>query len=220
MNQNKKESIKEDIKKNSLKILEKYLDGREFILEKIEKWQNLILDELQEYLIKKYSKSKFILFCDIISKNDKYTSNSYSTLYINQDHSFYVTYKNSKLISTIRWFFCPQIKFPKNTFSNIQKCAIKRKISNCLFENLDCKVYNYNNCLIYIEKICDSCNKEILNNQEKYPCCNFVVGYIFEKPIIDYFIKFRIYGLEYFELNCSYSNDFLYAEIFNFLINN
>ena len=29
MNQNKKESIKEDIKKNSLKILEKYLDGRE-----------------------------------------------------------------------------------------------------------------------------------------------------------------------------------------------
>ena len=72
----------------------------------------------------------------------------------------------------------------------------------------------------FIEKICDSCNKEILNNQEKYSCCNLVVGYIFEKPIIDYFINYKIYGFEYFELNYSYSNDFLYAEIFDFLINN
>ena len=62
--------IKNDIKEKSLELLDKYLDGREFILEKIEKWQNLILDELQEYLIKKYPKSKFILFCFIYKKKN------------------------------------------------------------------------------------------------------------------------------------------------------
>ena len=101
-----------------------------------------------KYFINQYPNSKFILFCDIISKKEKYTSDFFSTLYINHDHTFNVSYKTSKLISTIKWFFCPQIKNPKNDFSNIQKCAVERKISNILFENLDCKLFNYENCSI------------------------------------------------------------------------
>ena len=174
---------------------------------------------MEIYLKNKYPYSKFILFCSIFNKSD-YCGNSRALYYRDSDNFSLVNYQTNYLNSAIRWFFISEIKNPKNIFINIQKSPIMKKISNIFSDNLEDREYISDKCEKYLNNICQDCNNYLLNNKEIYPVSNYIIGYIFKKPLIGHIFNYKIIDLEYIELNCSYSNKSLYAIIFQFLINN
>ena len=129
-----------------------------------------------------------------------------------------VFYKTNYLYSSIRWFFSPEKKNPNDIFFKIERSSIMRKISEILSNNLEDRKYESKKSSKYTENICEDINNYILNLKENP--CHLIIGYLFQKPLLKYFIDYRIYGFEYIELNCSYSNKFLFFQIVEFLINN
>ena len=57
-----KDSMINNIKQICKDILEKHLDGRKLVMEKIEKWSETIINEIEDILKKKYREFGFGIF--------------------------------------------------------------------------------------------------------------------------------------------------------------
>ncbi len=97
------ELMKNSIKDECKKILEKYFEERKFNKDKVLKWKEMILEDLEQYLKNKYPGYGFIIVI-FISEPIDFRSNSYFISRLSSDGAFFQS-SFGDIYSEIRIFF-------------------------------------------------------------------------------------------------------------------
>ena len=208
------DQMKNDIKYQTQKILEKYFENRDFNKQKVEIWKDYALEEITYYL-NSYHNYGFIVSFNIVK-----LGNVVNTIQINRYQSDYYI---CETINSGSMFVDLTIVFYKKysvdfELINIIKEDTLLKMNEILTSNLDEKGYSCDNAKYDSKKIVEEFNYYFLNKVEQKPCsCQICT--ILEKPIEQIF-DFKIIGLNYIPLITSYSNNSLYGRLLLIVLKN
>ena len=205
-----------NIKQICKDILEKHLDGRKLVMEKIEKWGETIINDIEDILKKKYREFGFGIFF-YISDKTAYTCSSTGIFYSDTDINLTQKFNTNDFYSYIRIFANKKYSTKENFSQNISAKDIM-KINKILKNSLEDRTFIYDKCLKYIENIVLDVNNILLNR--KIRPCSYHVGFINELPIKNLYFTYKFIDLEYMPLFFSYSNDSLSSNLYLFIVNN
>ena len=180
----KREEISTELEKKAKEILEKHLDGRNYIESKIDNWINLILNDIENYFKEKYPSYNLFAFCDIFSSNTSFYSDYTTICRISTDNSCLAIFKTDNIYSCLYLFFFKD-------FTSNQCFSLLPKIvstgNKLLYEIFDERSYNKkfseyskrlnNEHIQQILKINTSKNIFFLTLSIKKPNINFSFNY-------------------------------------------
>ena len=214
------ELMKNSIKDECKKILEKYLDERKYNKDKVLKWKEMILEDLEQYLKNKYPGYGFIISI-FISEPIAYRSHSYSIHRLDSDGAFFQTFFED-IYSEIRILFCKlysPIGLTNNKYCDIfSENMIK---ANELISNiLNNKTYDRETAADDIENICKGVNDYLLKKIKTNIPCFMNVGYIFLKPLKDLKYFYKSININYIPFMVSYTNESFYCLFVSFALDN
>jgi len=213
---NNKDSMINSIEQICKDILEKHLDGRKLDMDKIEKWSETIINEIEDILKKKYPEFGYGIFF-YISDKTSYVHSSISISYLDTDIDLIQEFNTNDFYSHIR-IFANKKYSPINNFSQNISAKDIMKINKILMNSLEGRTFIYDKCLKYIENIVLDINKILL--PRKIRPCSYHVGFINELPIKNIYFTYKFINLEYMPLFFSYSNDSLSLSLNLFIVNN
>ncbi len=211
------ELFKSEIKKMAKDNLLKHLEGREFNIEKIKVWGEMILNDLGNDLKKKYPEFGFGLFF-YISDLTNYISNNKSIYYVKTDLTIMEAYNTNHYYSEIRVFANKKYSTKENFNKNMSSKDIMN-INKRFHDSLEGRTYNENLVVKYCENIVNDINNILLERANNRPC-SFQICFINKLPIKNIYTDFKFIDLEYMPFFFSYSNDSLSSNLFLFVVNN
>jgi hypothetical protein len=185
------EVMKNSIKDECKKILEKYLEERKYNKDKVLKWKEMILEDLDQYLKNKYPGYGFIISI-FISEPISFRANAYFISRLNSDDDIVQSFFGD-IYSEIRILFCKlysPIGLTNNKYCDIFSDNMIK--ANELISNiLNNKTYEGKTAADDINIICKGFNNYLLEKIKTNRPCFMNVGYILEKPLKDlkYFYK-------------------------------
>ena len=206
----------DEIKSICKEILEKHLDGRKFIKDKVQKWGELILNDIEDALKKKYPQYAYGIFF-YMSEISAFNSNANAIDYPKTDIILFQEYNTNDYYSEIRIFANKKYSKKKDFLNNISSdeiISINKKIQ----DNLEGRNYNFEKCSKYIKNIVDDINNVLLPRKNRP--CSYHVGFINALPIKGLYFTYKFVNLEYMPLFFSYSNDSLSCNVYLFIVDN
>ena len=214
------ELMKNSIKDECKKILEKYLEERKYNKDKVLKWKEMILEDLEQYLKNKYPGYGFIISI-FISEPIAFRSHAYSIYRSDSDGGFLQSFFGD-IYSEIRISFCKlysSIGLTNNKYCDIfSENMIK---ANELISNiLNNKTYDEKTATDDIENICKGFNNYLWEKIKTNRPCFMNVGYIFEKPLKDLKYFYKSININYIPFMFSYTNESLYCLFVSFALDN
>jgi len=197
-------------------ILEKHLDGRKFIKDKVQKWGEFILNDTEEALKKKYPEYGYGIFF-YISEKTSYNSKSKAIDYIQTDIQLVQAYHTNDFFSEMRIFANKKYSKRNDFLNNITPNEIIN-INKKIQDNLEGRTYIFEKGSNYIENIVEDINNILLKRKNR-PCSHHI-GFINALPIKGLYFTYKFINLEYMPLFFTYSNDYLSCNIYLFIVNN
>ena len=209
-------SFREEMKEKIKNILEKYLDGRKVIKEKVKNWGEMIIDEIEKYLTGKFPEFGFgISF--YISEKTGFTSDVNCIYYSKTDDYFFVAYNTNDFYSEIR-IFANKKHSKVNNFLENMSADDMMNINKKIRHNLENRTFIYDKCTKYVRNIVDDVN-DVLMKRSIRPC-SYHIGYINALPTKNLYFTYKFVNLEYMPFFFSYSNDSLLSNLYLFVVNN
>ena len=104
-----KKNKEDEIRKKEKELLQKYFDGRKYNEEKIKKWSDSMLEEMNDYLKIKYPLYDYGIFL-FISESKEYYIKTHSILVKKEDFDVIETFKTKDLNLLIRVFMVKKKK--------------------------------------------------------------------------------------------------------------
>ena len=209
--------ILEEMKKVSKTVLEKHLDCRRFISEKVKIWGDDIISEIYSILSQKYPQYGFCIFF-YMSDITAYVSDNRCIYYSETDVKFVVPFNTNDFYSEIRLLATKKRNNLKNFLDNINNSEllmnINKKISNLLSDRKF--------VLEPFQKLLDSLCLEINNllfEGNNRPC-SYHIGFINKLPTQGIYFHYKFFNLEFLPIFFSYSNDSFNCRIYLFFLNN
>ncbi len=212
-----KDTLKEVVKVISQNALERHLMGRKFDKDKVKKWGDLIIEEINENLPPDFSEYEYIIFF-YMSEITSYVSTHRLIYYTNTDVAIYVYYHPGDFYAEIRIFATKKRK-PMASFLDFAKdkeffLSVNKKISDML----EGRTYDFNSFSNLLGNIADDINN-IIEKKNNKPC-SFTVGYINKRPTRGLYFYYKFFNLELYPLFFNYKNKTFECRIYIFLINN
>ena len=213
---NKVDLIKNDMKQICKNIQEKHLEGRKFDTQKIKKWAENIINDIEVSLKKKYPEYGYgILF--YISDKTIFISNNRAIDYLDTDITLLQSYDTDYFFSEIRIFANKKYSKRNNFLENISSDEII-KINKKLNEYLEGREFIYEKCEKYLDNLVQDINNILLDRKNRP--CSYHVGFINDLPIKNLYFTYKFFDLEYMPFFFSYSNDSLSCNVYLFIVNN
>lgn len=208
-----------DIKTNDIKsickeILEKHLDGRKFTKDKVKKWGELILNDAEDALKKKYPQYAYGIFF-YMSEKTSYNSNANAIDFIQTDIMLVQIYNSDDFFSELRIFANKKYSKRNDFLNNISSDEIIN-INKAIQDNLEGRNYIIEKCSKYIQNIVDDINKVLLPRKNRP--CSYHVGFINALPTKGQYFTYKFVNVEYMPLFFTYSNDSLSCNVYLFIV--
>ena len=214
------EFMKNSIKDECKKILEKYLEERKYNKDKVLKWKEMILEDLEQYLKNKYPGYGFIISI-FISEPIAFRSHAYSIYRLDSDGGILQSFFGN-IYSEIRISFCKlysSIGLTNNKYCDIFSDNMIK--ANELISNiLNNKIFDGKTAADDIENICKEFNNYLLEKIKTNRPCFMNIGYIFEKLLKDLKYFYKIININYIPFMFSYTNESLYCLFVSFALDN
>ena len=212
-----KDKMTKDIKEECQTILEKYFEKREYDKEKVEKWKNYALNEVYDYLEKKYIDFGFIISIIIIKLGNIRTAQRIICRNDTDDYLF-VNVLTNTMYSEIRISFYKIYDSNISLFDIINEGTIL-EMNNILKKHLEGKKYSYDIIKDNASNIVQKLNDYLLEKKFETRPCSTEICYILQEPI-EFKFNYKIIRLKYIPLMVSYSNDSLYSLLILFVLDN
>ena len=198
--------IDEDLKKEFKTILQKHLEGRTIKEDKINSWMDNVLQDAQEYFIKKYPDYDLFLFCFTSPRSVKFYGYKNSISLINIDWCDFASFQTNDIYSCLYYFFYKKqnLNYQIEDYEN----EIIQKGSEIVTKYLQDRKYG-NECKNYNKYIHDDFIDYILGKNKSLRC--FFLNHIYPNPIQGkYYFKYLTYGKQiYSKFFQTYENDSL-----------
>ena len=209
--------ILEEMKKVSKTVLEKHLDCRRFIPEKVKIWGDDIITEIYSILSQKYPQYGFCIFF-YMSDITAYVSDNRCIYYSETDVKFVVPFNTNDFYSEIRLFATKKRNNLKNFLDNINNSEllmnINKKISNLLSD----RKFVFEPFQKLLDSLCLEINNLLLARNNRP--CSYHIGFINKLPIQGIYFHYKFFNLEFLPIFFSYSNDSFNCRIYLFFLNN
>ena len=209
--------ILEEMKKVSKTVLEKHLDCRRFISEKVKIWGDDIISEIYSILSQKYPQYGFCIFF-YMSDITAYVSDNRCIYYSETDVKFVVPFNTNDFYSEIRLFATKKRNNLKNFLDNINNSEllmnINKKISNLLSD----RKFVFEPFQKLLDNLCLEINNLLLARNNRP--CSYHIGFINKLPIQGIYFHYKFFNLEFLPIFFSYSNDSFNCRIYLFFLNN
>ncbi len=200
--------------------MEKYFEERKFNKDKVLKWKEMILEDLEQYLKNKYPGYGFIISI-FISEPISFRANAYFISRLNSDDDIVQSFFGD-IYSEIRILFCKlysPIGLTNNKYCDIFSDNMIK--ANELISNiLNNKIFDGKTAADDIENICKGFNNYLLEKIKTNRPCFLNVGYIFEKPLKDLKYFYKSINLNILPFMVSYTNESLYCLFVSFALDN
>ena len=205
----------EEIKKKIKITLEKYFEGRKYEEDKIKKWSNAILEEMNDFLTSNYQSFGFGIFLFVTEPKTSYYADKRSIFVPKNDSNLCEIYKTNYIRASLR-VYITKLKNQKFDVENLNLDHLLKvnKIFNDSFEG---RSYE-KNVEKYLENAVSDINTYLLKFEELGH--SFHQGYVFKNNTnkISFFYKFG--KMRFFPYCSSYANDSLIAHLFLFFVSN
>ena len=214
-----KEIMKNNIKKECKKILEKYFEDREYNENKVNLWKEYCLEEIIKFLSSNHKEFGFVILIIITHLTEfsgSYRSNCLDISRNKTDSCISEEIQTKTMYIGLRIIFFKIYYSKINYIENIEE-NIFLKINDILTKNLENKKYSDEIASTYSKKIVNDLSTFLLEKKSK-PCCFFQCN-IIQKPI-NIILDYKIINFKYMPLMASYSNDSLYGQLILFILNN
>ena len=209
--------ILEEMKKVSKTVLEKHLDCRRFIPEKVKIWGDDIITEIYSILSQKYPQYGFCIFF-YMSEATAYVANDRCIFYSETDVVFAVTFNTNDFYSEIRLFATKKRNNLKNFLDNINNSEllmnINKKISNLLSD----REFVFEPFQKLLNSLCLEINNILLARNNRP--CSYHIGFINKLPTQGIYFHYKFFNLEFLPVFFSYSNNSFNCRIYLFFLNN
>ena len=209
--------ILEEMKKVSKNVLEKHLDCRRFIPEKVKIWGDDIISEIYSILSQKYPQYGFCIFF-YMSDITAYVSDNRCIYYSETDVKFVVPFNTNDFYSEIRLFATKKRNNLKNFLDNINNSEllmnINKKISNLLSD----RKFVFEHFQKLLDSLCLEINNLLLARNNRP--CSYHIGFINKLPTQGIYFHYKFFNLEFLPIFFSYSNDSFNCRIYLFFLNN
>ena len=209
--------ILEEMKKVSKTVLEKHLDCRRFISEKVKIWGDDIISEIYSILSQKYPQYGFCIFF-YMSEATAYVANDRCIFYSETDVVFAVTFNTNDFYSEIRLLATKKRNNLKNFLDNINNSEllmnINKKISNLLSD----RKFVFEPFQKLLDSLCLEINNLLFEGNNRP--CSYHIGFINKLPTQGIYFHYKFFNLEFLPIFFSYSNDSFNCRIYLFFLNN
>ena len=211
-----KDKREKEIREKEKFLLEKYFEGRKYDDEKIKKWSNFVLEEMNEFLNSKYPLFGSGIFLFVSKAPISYCVDRQSIFVGKTDSSITEVFKNDNFKISLR-VYITKLKKQKFNVENVQFEHIMKinKIFNDTFEG---RSFSDNKLDKYLENAVNDINSYLLKFDELGH--SFHQGFVFKNNTenINFYYKFG--NMRFFPYCCSYANDSLLAHLFLFIVSN
>ena len=217
LEESQRDQMKNEIKKEGQKILEKYFEGREYNKEKVQLWKDYSLEDISTFLVEKYINYGFVISI-IIIKIGSMSDNSNYVLRNNTDSNILISIETKTMYCLMRIFFYKKYSSKINLNKAIED-NIFIYMNNILTNKLEGVEYSYEISDKESKNIVNELNDYLLNKKEERRPCSCNQCSILKKPI-DFVFNYKVINLDYIPLMVSYSNDSLYSQLVLIILNN
>ena len=209
-----KEKREEEIKKKAKFLLEKHFEGRKYEEDKIKKWSNSILEDMNDFLTLNYPSFGFGIFL-FVSEPISYYAKRQSVFAPKTDSSICEIYKAKYLRASLR-VSITKLKNQKFDVENINLDHLL-KVNQIYNDSFERRCYD-KNVEKYLENAVNDINTYLLKFDELGH--SFHQGFVFKNNTnkISFFYKFG--KMRFFPYCSSYANDSLLAHLFLFFVSN
>ena len=210
-----KSEREEVIRKKEKDLLEKHLEGRKFDEEKIKKWSNSILEEMEEFLSIKYPNFGFGLFL-FVSEPISYRVYRRSIYVPKTDSSVTEVYKSNNIKASFRVF----ITKLKNQKFDIEKVNLDHllKVNKIFNDSFEGRSFSDEKLDFYLENAIKDINTYLLKFDELGH--SFNQGFAFNNAENKFHFYYKIGKMRFFPYCASYANESLLAHLFLFYVSN
>jgi hypothetical protein len=210
-----KNEREEEIRKKEKFLLEKHLEGRKFDEEKIKKWSNSILEEMDEFLSTKYPSFGFGLFL-FVSEPISYSANRQSVYIPKTDSSLTEVYKSNNIKASFRVF----ITKLKNEKFDVEKVNLDHllKVNKIFNDSFEGRSFSDNKIDFYLENAINDINTYLLKFDELGH--SFHQGFVFNNNENKFHFYYKFGKMRFFPYCASFSNESLLAHLFLFFVSN
>ena len=212
-----KDIMKNEIKKECKKILEKYFEDREYNEDKVKIWKEYSLEEISNFLKSNFPDFGFVILIFIIKLGHS-RSSDFQISRSDTDDFLVESIQTKSMYSEIRVNFN---KIYKSTIDHIENVEgkIVLKMNELLTKYLENKIYSYEMAKNSVDEIVKELNAFLLERNLNPKPCSYQACYILSKPINMQF-DYKVMNLKYMPIIATYSNDSLYAQLILFILNN
>ena len=209
--------ILEEMKKVSKTVLEKHLDCRRFIPEKVKIWGDDIITEIYSILSQKYPQYGFCIFF-YMSDITAYVSDNRCIYYSETDVKFVVPFNTNDFYSEIRLFATKKRNNLKNFLDNINNSELLMNINKKISNFLSDRKFEFESFQKLLGNLCLEINNILLARNNRP--CSYHIGFINKLPIQGIYFHYKFFNLEFLPIFFSYSNDSFNCRIYLFFLNN
>ena len=210
-----KDKMKEEIKNQCKKLLDKYFEGREYDREKVKSWKGYVLEELLDFFKKYYEGYGFCASTFIIKKGDLRITST-SILRSGTDSEVNYSIQNNSMFVELRIHFYKLYK-PNLNYLDYFNEDLVVKMNDMLMNKLKGKTYTYEFAKDKVQEIVQELQDFLLIPKQKPT--SFHICYILSQPI-EYQFAYKVLNIKYAPLIASYSNDNLYGQLVLFIFDN
>ena len=209
--------ILEEMKKVSKNVLEKHLDCRRFIPEKVKIWGDDIISEIYSILSQKYPQYGFCIFF-YMSEATAYVANDRCIFYSETDVVFAITFNTNDFYSEIRLFATKKRNNLKNFLDNINNSELLMNINKKISNFLSDRKFVLEPFQKLLDSLCLEINNLLLARNNRP--CSYHIGFINKLPTKGIYFHYKFFNLEFLPIFFSYSNDSFNCRIYLFFLNN
>ena len=209
--------ILEEMKKVSKTVLEKHLDCRRFISEKVKIWGDDIISEIYSILSQKYPQYGFCIFF-YMSDITAYVSDNRCIYYSETDVKFVVPFNTNDFYSEIRLFATKKRNNLKNFLDNINNSELLMNINKKISNFLSDRKFEFESFQKLLDSLCLEINNLLLERNNRP--CSYHIGFINKLPTQGIYFHYKFFNLEFLPIFFSYSNDSFNCRIYLFFLNN
>ena len=209
--------IQNEMKKLSLAILKKHLEGRTVIQEKVKKWSDFVIDEVYSVLSKKYPQFGYLIFF-FMSDITAFVANANAVYYPKTDIHFNVPFHTNNFYSAVRVYATKKTSKTKNFLENMNDSDMVTKINYKITSLLEDRQFVFEPFQNVVANICQDINEVLLERDDKP--CSYHTAYINRLPTNGLCFYYKCFDMEFNTINFIYSNASFICRVFLFFINN
>ena len=210
---NEKKINEKEIRKMEKILLEKHFEGRKYTEDKIKKWSDNIIEEMNEYLLTNYSSYGFSIFLFVGGPISYYTSRQ-AIFDPNNDSSMTEKYETIYLNATLRVFII-KIRNLKCDFENINIDYLL-KINKIFNETLESKSFIDKKINSYLENAVNEINSYLIKFDDIGS--SFQQGFLFKSKTKNIHFYYKFTNMKFIPYYASYANDSILAHLFLFFV--